>query len=187
VQTLTLGSQTYDQAALVALLAAPSRGDASVILAKQLIAAKLNAANGAGGAENSISNADTLLAAFTGALPYHITTTSSAGSAMVTVAADLATFNESCDQSVHKDTDRDGYDDDRETELGLDPYTYCGIARADVMAIGRITISQLSYLVVHRFDPAYVRRLDQNGDGSVNILDIIITARYWGMSIGSCP
>src|SRR5262249_46034847 len=46
VTSLTLGSQTYTQAELLALYDTPPRGDASVILAHQLIAAKLNIANG---------------------------------------------------------------------------------------------------------------------------------------------
>jgi hypothetical protein len=46
VTSLTLGRQTYTQAELLALFDTPPRGDASVILAQQLIAAKLNIANG---------------------------------------------------------------------------------------------------------------------------------------------
>src|SRR5262249_21793583 len=46
VTSLTLGSQTYTQAELLALFDTPPRGDASLILAHQLIAAKLNIANG---------------------------------------------------------------------------------------------------------------------------------------------
>src|SRR5712692_10584393 len=46
VTSLTLGSQTYTQAQLLTILTTPVRGDASLILADQLIAAKLNIANG---------------------------------------------------------------------------------------------------------------------------------------------
>jgi hypothetical protein len=187
VQALTLGTVNYTQAQLIGFLQQPPRGDASLILAKQLIAAKLNTANGAGGAEALILNADRLLAAFTGPLPYHIKTTSSPGTAMVTSADALATFNESCDQSVRRDSDGDGYDDDRETDLGMDPLRYCGIARADVLMTGRVTLADLSYTLLHAFDSNSTWRLDQNGDGRVNILDIVIEARYWGESVARCP
>jgi hypothetical protein len=42
-----MGGYAYDQAALLGLLDAPVRGDTSLILAKQLIAARLNEAQGA--------------------------------------------------------------------------------------------------------------------------------------------
>src|SRR5262249_12973752 len=63
VGTLALGSVSYDQPALIALLARPVRGDASVILAKQLIAAKLNVANcaSAPGIADQIGRADDLI------------------------------------------------------------------------------------------------------------------------------
>jgi hypothetical protein len=43
--SLTLGNVTYNQTQLLSILGLPSHGDASVILAKQLIVAKLNIAN----------------------------------------------------------------------------------------------------------------------------------------------
>jgi hypothetical protein len=46
VSSLTLGRQTYTQAELLAILRTPVRGDASLILTYQLIAAKLNSAGG---------------------------------------------------------------------------------------------------------------------------------------------
>src|SRR5437016_831768 len=46
VSSLTLGSQTYVQAQLLTILTTPVRGDASLVLADQLIAAKLNIAHG---------------------------------------------------------------------------------------------------------------------------------------------
>jgi hypothetical protein len=56
-----------------------------MILARQLIAAKLNIANGSDGssASNTISHADSLLNSFAGKLPYKVKTTSSLGKAMV--------------------------------------------------------------------------------------------------------
>lgn len=56
--TLSLGGVLYEQDALLEILDAPVRGDATVILAKHLIAAKLNVA---GGNENTVE--DTLAAA----------------------------------------------------------------------------------------------------------------------------
>jgi hypothetical protein len=46
VATLTLGGYTYTKTELLALLAMPTQGDARIILVSQLIAAKLNLANG---------------------------------------------------------------------------------------------------------------------------------------------
>ena len=48
VMNLDLGADNLDQAALLDILNAPTRGDATVILARALIAAKLNQAAGAG-------------------------------------------------------------------------------------------------------------------------------------------
>jgi hypothetical protein len=47
VTTLTLGTVTYNQAQLLSILGEPVRGNGLVSLSKQLIAAKLNQANGA--------------------------------------------------------------------------------------------------------------------------------------------
>ena len=44
--SLTLGTVVYNQLQLLSILSSPVKGDASIILAKQLIAAKLNIANG---------------------------------------------------------------------------------------------------------------------------------------------
>src|SRR5262245_5102977 len=46
VTTLVLGGQSYTQAELIILFNTPVEGDASINLAHQLIAAKLNLANG---------------------------------------------------------------------------------------------------------------------------------------------
>src|SRR5262249_18548998 len=72
VTSLTLGSQTYTQAELLALFDTPPSGDASLILAHQLIAAKLNIANGSNPApiRSAIADADKLLSQFIGQSPY---------------------------------------------------------------------------------------------------------------------
>jgi len=94
VTSLTLGSQTYTQAELLALFDTPPRGDASLILADQLIAAKLNIANGADPTPISatIADADRLLSSFTGKLPYHVPP-SATGQAMVNDATALESYN----------------------------------------------------------------------------------------------
>jgi len=95
VTSLMLGSQTYTQAQLLALLNDPVGGDASLILAKQLIAAKLNVPNGTlystdGGA---IQAADTLLSTFNGMLPYGVSSSSTIGTQMTNLGNALNTFN----------------------------------------------------------------------------------------------
>jgi hypothetical protein len=95
VTSLTLGRQTYTQAELLTLLNTPPRGDASLILAHQLIAAKLNTAHGANPTPVSaaISDADNLLSGFAGKLPYHVASSSATGQAMVNDASVLDAYN----------------------------------------------------------------------------------------------
>lgn len=59
VEELILGATTYTKPQLLAILRTPSRGDATYILIHQLIAARLNIANGA----DPTAIADTLTAA----------------------------------------------------------------------------------------------------------------------------
>jgi len=64
VGTLALGSVTYSELELVTILSEPVRGNGLVSLAKQLIAAKLNQANGAcvpTGVAAAITQADALI------------------------------------------------------------------------------------------------------------------------------
>jgi hypothetical protein len=77
------------------LLNTAPRGDASLILSKQLIAAKLNLANGSSPTpiSNTIADADQLLAGFTGKLPYNLPTSSSIGQSMTTDANVMETYN----------------------------------------------------------------------------------------------
>jgi hypothetical protein len=95
VSSLTLGSQTYTQAEMLSLFDTPVRGDASLILAEQLIAAKLNIANGSNPQRISatITDADRLLSGFTGKLPYHVLPSSGTGQAMVDAARVLQSYN----------------------------------------------------------------------------------------------
>ena len=90
-----LGSQTYTKAELLAILNTPIRGDASLILAKQLIAAKLNIAAGSDPTpiSSTITHADSLLAMFRGKLPYHVAPSSNIGQKMVSDGNTLDNYN----------------------------------------------------------------------------------------------
>jgi len=93
VTTLTLGSQSYTQTQLLNILKTPGIGpsigpgggsDASLILARPLIAAKLNIANGSDPTPiaGTIADADNLLSSFTGMLPYQVSPMSATGQLM---------------------------------------------------------------------------------------------------------
>ena len=93
--TLTLGSVTYGRAELLALLRKPPRGDASLILAHQLIASKLNVANGSDTVPiaATLSQADALLSWYSGKLPYRVQPSTSEGRAMTAAAEVLDAYN----------------------------------------------------------------------------------------------
>ena len=95
VSSLMLGSQTYTKSELLTILRTPIKGDASLILADQLIAAKLNIANGADGTPvtSTITHADFLLSSFSGKLPYKVKPSTSTGQAMVNDATTLNDYN----------------------------------------------------------------------------------------------
>jgi hypothetical protein len=96
---MTLGSQSYTQAQLLTILRTPigtgPKADASLILADQLIAAKLNIAIGADGTPvtTTIADADIVLSLYSGKLPYRVRPNSTNGQRMVTDAATLESFN----------------------------------------------------------------------------------------------
>jgi RHS repeat-associated protein len=98
--TMVLGDaafagHTYSKKELLSLLGAPAKGDASIILATQLIAAKLNVAMGANPQPVSaaLARADVLLGAFRSRLPYGTKSNTPVGSEMAAVAAILAQYN----------------------------------------------------------------------------------------------
>ncbi|MBZ5586435.1 MAG: putative Ig domain-containing protein, partial [Acidobacteriia bacterium] len=93
--SLLLGSHTYSQTELSALLGMPVQGDASINLAHQLIAAKFNVLNGTNPATDggSIGAADALLNQFSAKLPYNFDPNSTVGQQMTTVAGQLDWFN----------------------------------------------------------------------------------------------
>lgn len=95
VTSLTLGSQAYSQAELLALLNSEVSGDASLNLAHQLIAAKLNVAQGFSGdpVSATIAQMDGILAGYPGSLPYSVAPSSAEGQVMVTGAGILDSYN----------------------------------------------------------------------------------------------
>jgi hypothetical protein len=99
VNSLTLGNQTYTKAELLTTLntsvGSGKNADASLILAHQLIAAKLNVANGSDPApvSSAIGDADNLLAAYAGKLPYRIKPSSASGQAMVSATSRMDSYN----------------------------------------------------------------------------------------------
>jgi len=97
VSSLTLGSQTYTKSQLLALLSSPARGDASVVLAQQVIAAWLNIANGVDSTPvaGTLAHADALFTSLGGKLPYGVKPSSVMGQAMVVDATLLDQFNKS--------------------------------------------------------------------------------------------
>jgi hypothetical protein len=96
VTSLTIGCQTYTQAELLTIFNTPPKGDASIILMHQLIAAMLNDANGAPTGDKI----DKLIAAankcFCDAgrkIPLGIKTSSKTGATMVFLACWLDAYN----------------------------------------------------------------------------------------------
>jgi len=99
VNSLTLGSQSYLKTELLIILNTPigsgKNADASLVLADQLIAAKLNVANGSDPASvsSTITHADRLVGGYSGQLPYHVKPSSASGQAMVNDATVLESYN----------------------------------------------------------------------------------------------
>jgi hypothetical protein len=101
VTSLMIGGQTYDQADLITILKTPPKGgDASLILAHQLIAAKLNVDTGSvfipDPIGSTIAMADMLLSTNCGTslLPScFVAASSTPGQQMVNAAATLDAFN----------------------------------------------------------------------------------------------
>ncbi len=94
VTSLTLGSVTYDQAQLLSILNSAVTGDASLILAKQLIAALLNLANGSSPVPicDTLADANSALDGCT--VPCHIRPSTGKGKPMIQDATILAIYNQ---------------------------------------------------------------------------------------------
>lgn len=97
VVEIIIGGQIYSQAELLIILNTPSEGDASLILAKQIIATKLNIANGQDPTivQGVIDQADALLSTYAsvGKLPYNIPPSSTDGQTLVNVATVADAYN----------------------------------------------------------------------------------------------
>ncbi|MEC7520734.1 MAG: hypothetical protein VYE22_12750 [Myxococcota bacterium] len=120
VTSLTIGPHTYDQAQLLALLRTPVRGDASVALAHQLIAAELNVAAGAAPVP-AIADAQTWMSAHGGGamLPYGVRASSPAGRMAVRLNEALTAYNEGRTGPGHCD-DRGCADRDVDIDEDID-------------------------------------------------------------------
>jgi hypothetical protein len=95
VNQLVIGGQTYTQAELLIMFNTPPAGDASLILAHQLTAAKLNLLNGSEAtlANDLIIQSDTLLATYPNKLPFAVNPSSAQGQLMVNLASVLESYN----------------------------------------------------------------------------------------------
>ena len=95
VDSVSLGSQTYTKSELLAILKTSTQTDASLILARQLIAAKLNLENGSDPApvSSTITHADAVFSGFSGKLPYKVKPSSATGHAMTADADVLNSYN----------------------------------------------------------------------------------------------
>ena len=96
VDSLTLGCQTYTKAQCLALMALATKGDASLILVRQLIAAKLNVANNSLNWPTMvpvIGNADLLLCNLAGSLPHGVKSSTPAGTPLNNLANTLEAYN----------------------------------------------------------------------------------------------
>jgi hypothetical protein len=96
VSSLTLGSQSYSKSQLINLMKKSNTKDASLILADQLIGAKLNVANGVQEPQpvaDAIASADALFAQLPGSLPYGVRPQTALGQQMVAIGSLLDSYN----------------------------------------------------------------------------------------------
>jgi hypothetical protein len=95
VSSLTLGNQVYSKGQLLGLLFANVPSDASLSLARQLIAASLNTAAGSNPTPicAELADANDLLGGFSGKLPFHVNLTSPAARPMLRLATRLNSYN----------------------------------------------------------------------------------------------
>ena len=103
-----LGSQTYTESELLGVLRMRTGADASLKLADQLIAAKLNIANGSDPTTigTTVADADRLLALFGDKLPNGVRPSSVLGRSMVSDGELLRSYNRgretpTCVRSFH--------------------------------------------------------------------------------------
>jgi hypothetical protein len=94
---LTLGGTAYTEAQLMTIFGTSPGGDASLILAHQLITTLLNAASGAGQGPiaSVVAQAQSWLAANSGgkSLPYGVSASSATGAQAIALANQLDAYN----------------------------------------------------------------------------------------------
>lgn len=98
VDELVLGNKTYSKSKLIKLLKKRPKGDASIILAKQLIAAKLNVLSGAQAGDDIIAlinQADDLISSSCSKIPCHVSPSCPLGQEMLDLAEQLEEYNTS--------------------------------------------------------------------------------------------
>jgi uncharacterized delta-60 repeat protein len=95
VSSLMIGSQSYTKAELLVILGTTSQTDASVTLARQLIASKLNIESGSDPTPVSsvIASSDAFLATYSGKLPFKVKSSSTAGQQMTSYSTTLNSYN----------------------------------------------------------------------------------------------
>lgn len=95
IDTIVLGDESYTKMEAIAIMRTPTRGDASIILARQLIAAKLNIENGSNPdpVQETIDAADDLLSPLPGRLPYGVRPYTDLGKDMLRLARVLDAYN----------------------------------------------------------------------------------------------
>lgn len=95
MNVLALGDQTYSKNEAIDIISSSTTGDASITLARQLIATTLNV--GMGSDPNPIvtqfNQANTLLSGYGHKLPYEVDPSTPNGQAMVNVSNTLASYN----------------------------------------------------------------------------------------------
>jgi hypothetical protein len=95
VNSLIVGGQSYTKSQLMPIMRATVPADASMILARQLITASLNTANGSDPRPvcNELAQAQGVLSGFSGKLPFRVNTSSPAGRGMIELSTRLAAYN----------------------------------------------------------------------------------------------
>jgi hypothetical protein len=95
VSSVVIGSQSYTKAELLVILGTTTQTDASITLARQLIAAKLNIASGSDSTPVSsvVASSDALLATYSGKLPFKVKSSSVNGQLMTSYATTLNSYN----------------------------------------------------------------------------------------------
>ena len=92
---VTLGTQVYSRSQVTPLLRSAGPSDASMVLARQLITANLNIANGSDPRPicGELARANAVLASFASKLPHKVNVSTPAGRAMMELATTLASYN----------------------------------------------------------------------------------------------